>query len=51
MAAGAVVASVAPRPGVAADVSLYVNDFNTRALRAYRRAGFRQVGRMASIQF
>ncbi len=51
MAAGAVVASVALARGVAADVSLYVNDFNTRALRAYRRAGFRQVGRMASIQF
>lgn len=51
LSAGAVVASVGLARQVAPQISLYVNDFNTRALRAYRRAGFRQVGEMASIQF
>jgi uncharacterized protein len=32
-------------------VSLYVNSFNTAALTAYHRAGFRQVGTMASVHF
>lgn len=32
-------------------VSLYVNDFNTRALAAYERVGFRQVGRFATVLF
>lgn len=32
-------------------VSLYVNDFNTAARRAYERVGFRQVGTFASILF
>lgn len=32
-------------------VSLYVNSYNTAALTAYRRAGFRQVGTMASVHF
>lgn len=32
-------------------VSLYVNAYNTAALTAYRRAGFRQVGTMASVHF
>ncbi|SEW26236.1 hypothetical protein SAMN05421595_1656 [Austwickia chelonae] len=32
-------------------VSLYVNDFNKAALRAYARVGFRQVGEFATILF
>lgn len=47
-------------PGVAAVVaavardlearsSLYVNDYNTRALRVYREVGFRQVGTFATV--
>ncbi|MDQ1248749.1 MAG: uncharacterized protein QG597_3122 [Actinomycetota bacterium] len=36
---------------VAPQVSLYVNDYNTAAVAAYRRAGFRQVGTMASVHF
>jgi uncharacterized protein len=36
---------------VAPAVSLYVNDFNVRALAAYRRVGFRQVGTYATVLF
>lgn len=36
---------------VAPVVSLYVNDFNTRAVAAYRRAGFREVGSFATVLF
>jgi predicted GNAT family acetyltransferase len=32
-------------------VSLYVNDYNARALAAYRRAGFEQVGTFATVLF
>lgn len=32
-------------------VSLYVNDFNTAALRTYARVGFREVGLFATILF
>jgi len=32
-------------------VSLYVNDFNTPARRAYERVGFRRVGTFASVLF
>lgn len=32
-------------------VSLYVNDFNTRALRTYRAVGFGQVGTMATVLY
>lgn len=32
-------------------VSLYVNDFNAAALAAYRRAGFRQAGVLATVLF
>ena len=32
-------------------VSLYVNDFNTPARAAYRRAGFREVGEFMSVLF
>ena len=36
---------------VAPVVSLYVNDFNTRAIRAYERVGFRTVGTFATVLF
>jgi hypothetical protein len=36
---------------VAPLVSLYVNDFNTTAVRVYERCGFRQVGTFASVLF
>ena len=36
---------------VAPVVSLYVNDYNTRALAAYRRVGFRRVGTYATVLF
>ena len=32
-------------------VSLYVNDFNTPARAAYRRAGFTEVGQLMSVLF
>jgi predicted GNAT family acetyltransferase len=32
-------------------VSLYVNDFNTRARRAYQRVGFAPVGEFATILY
>ncbi|MFC7373924.1 GNAT family N-acetyltransferase [Brachybacterium sp. GCM10030268] len=35
----------------AAEVSLYVNDFNEPARRAYAAAGFRQVGELTTILF
>jgi hypothetical protein len=39
------------RAEVAPVVSLYVNDFNERAIRAYRRVGFREVGMYATVLF
>jgi uncharacterized protein len=36
---------------IAPTVSLYVNDFNAPARRAYERVGFRKVGTLASILF
>jgi len=39
------------RRDVAPVVSLYVNDFNTAARRAYARVGFTEVGRFTSILF
>ena len=36
---------------IAPAVSLYVNDFNLPARRAYERVGFSQVGSFASILF
>jgi uncharacterized protein len=36
---------------VAPVVSLYVNSYNVRALAAYRRVGFRQVGSYATVLF
>ena len=32
-------------------VSLYVNEYNTPALRAYETAGFRRVGTFATVLF
>ncbi|MGO3140275.1 MAG: GNAT family N-acetyltransferase, partial [Galactobacter sp.] len=36
---------------VAPITSLYVNDYNERALRTYRSVGFRQVGEFATVLF
>lgn len=46
-------ASVAARlvQGMGRIASLYVNSFNTPALAAYRRIGFQQVGRYATVLF
>jgi hypothetical protein len=46
----AAVAALA-RAQVAPVVSLYVNDFNHAARRAYERVGFRQVGTFTSVLF
>ncbi|KMS85438.1 GCN5 family acetyltransferase, partial [Streptomyces regensis] len=37
--------------GMGRVASLYVNSFNTPALAAYRRIGFRQVGSFATVLF
>ena len=39
------------RRDVARMVSLYVNGFNTRAVRVYERVGFRRVGTFATVLF
>jgi predicted GNAT family acetyltransferase len=39
------------RAEIAPVVSLYVNDYNERAIRAYRRVGFREVGTYATVLF
>ncbi|MGY1917222.1 GNAT family N-acetyltransferase [Blastococcus sp. SYSU DS0973] len=39
------------RAVIAPVVSLYVNDYNTRARAAYRRVGFSEVGEYASVLF
>jgi predicted GNAT family acetyltransferase len=36
---------------IAPTVSLYVNDFNEPARRAYERVGFDEVGTLASVLF
>ena len=41
----------AARATIAPVVSLYVNDFNTPARSAYRRAGFTEVGTFMSVLF
>jgi predicted GNAT family acetyltransferase len=39
------------RAEIAPVVSLYVNGFNTRAIRTYERVGFQQVGTFATVLF
>jgi predicted GNAT family acetyltransferase len=39
------------RAHVAPSVSLYVNDYNVRAVRTYERVGFRTVGTFATVLF
>ena len=39
------------RAGIAPIVSLYVNDYNTAARKAYARVGFEQVGEFATVLF
>jgi predicted GNAT family acetyltransferase len=52
MSLGGVAAVVcAARAQVAPVVSLYVNDYNVPARRAYARVGFREVGRFTSVLF
>ncbi len=41
----------AARARIAPGVSLYVNDFNTPARKAYRAVGFREVGTFATVLF
>ncbi|WP_309135093.1 GNAT family N-acetyltransferase [Cellulomonas sp.] len=41
----------AARADLAPTVSLYVNGYNTRAVRAYQAVGFRQVGEYATVLF
>jgi predicted GNAT family acetyltransferase len=49
--AGMAAVVVDTRARVAPVVSLYVNGYNVRALRAYQRVGFEQVGTFATILF
>ncbi len=49
--AGMAAVVLAARQEVAPVVSLYVNDYNSRALAAYRAVGFRQVGTFATVLF
>ena len=49
--AGTAAAVELARRHVAPVVSLYVNDYNTPARRAYERVGFRQVGTFTSVLF
>ncbi len=39
------------RERIAAGISLYVNDYNTAARKAYRAVGFREVGSFATVLF
>ncbi|HET9871732.1 MAG TPA: GNAT family N-acetyltransferase [Propionibacteriaceae bacterium] len=51
MAAPAMAAVVRLARKITPTVSLYVNDFNTRALRAYLRVGFTPVGEFATVLY
>ncbi|MCW2778068.1 MAG: GCN5-related N-acetyltransferase [Frankiales bacterium] len=48
---GVAAVAVAAQREVAPTVSLYVNDYNTAARRAYARVGFSEVGRFTSVLF
>lgn len=50
-AAGTAAVVAAALDSVAPVVSLYVNDYNEQALRAYRRVGFRQVNTFMTVLF
>jgi uncharacterized protein len=50
-APGMAAVAVAAAESIAPLVSLYVNDFNTPARAAYRRAGFTEYGRFMSVLF
>ena len=49
--AGTAAAAALAQAEIAPVVSLYVNDFNTAARRAYERVGFRRVGTFTSVLF
>ena len=49
--AGTAAVAALAQAEIAPVVSLYVNDFNTPARRAYARVGFREVGRFTSVLF
>lgn len=51
LAAPAMAAAVRLAREVTPTVSLYVNSYNTRALRTYQRIGMRQVGEFATILY
>ena len=48
---GTAAAAALAQAEIAPTVSLYVNDFNTAARRAYERVGFRRVGTFTSVLF
>ncbi|WGW13099.1 DUF4081 domain-containing protein [Saxibacter everestensis] len=50
-APGMAAVAMAARREIAPLVSLYVNDYNQRALAAYRRVGFEQIGSFATVLF
>jgi predicted GNAT family acetyltransferase len=45
----ALAAAITMMQQTAPTISLYVNDFNYRAIRLYRSLGFQQVGTFASV--
>ena len=49
--AGMATVSTMARAGIAPTVSLYVNDYNTAARKAYRAVGYREHGAFATVLF